>query len=159
MNILTYEGDEIGYPVGGRLKEAAKYIDNVFNLLWPIITNKPVNIWVRGSSGAILGTLLASKIDNEAVICHVKKEGEDSHQGNYFSNRFGEGSMDIIIDDFSCSGDTINSIHEIMIGKRTTPKRNVDVLILSGISNWNFNFFQDNWSSWITQRISKNRYR
>ena len=125
--IITYKGSEMGYPVGRSMREALEYIDSVIPHLVKIIKDKRINIWCRGSSGAILSALVAAKIPNNCEICHVKKEGEDSHLGNYFSRGELEGGINIIIDDFSCTGSTVHSIYEKMVTST------VDILILSRI--------------------------
>ena len=115
------------YPVGSNIMSAIRYIDLVYDILFPKITTDVVVIWVRGSSGAILGALLAAKIGEKAFIAHVKKQGESSHSdGNHFYIPDGTKTH-IILDDFLSSGATVNEIYKAA-NKYT---RKIDYLILS----------------------------
>jgi hypothetical protein len=120
MKIHTFE--EISssiYPVGENMDIAKEFIRKAIPVLKPLIKNKLVNIWVRGSSGAILGGLLVGKLTNDCIIFHVKKEGEDSHHGNDFSNWYSrKQGINIILDDFIQTGKTVNAIWEEMKARK-----------------------------------------
>jgi len=117
---------QLSYPVGKDIIKAMNYVETVHKVLKPLIGDSNVNLWVRGSSGAILGALLAARIGSKAKINHVKKEGERSHQGGYSFNVDG---INIILDDFIASGETVNKIYEEM-QKRAA---NVDYLIVTSL--------------------------
>lgn len=166
MNIISIEEDiYLNYPVGHYINQANNYINIVYNKLKDLVKDYPINIWCRGSSGAILSTLLANKFpDNNCLIFHVKKEGEQSHHGNYFV-KAQRSAINIIIDDFIASGDTINEIFN-----HAKPHINsINFLIVSSISkneNWFVNFVPNNlitskesiylsWEQLIPTRIEK----
>jgi orotate phosphoribosyltransferase-like protein len=61
-------------------------------------------------------------------IVYIKKEGESSH--NNSSIIFDEDHKSIILDDFICSGTTINTIFNMV--RKSHPNFSVDCLCLSG---------------------------
>lgn len=128
---------ELSYPIGSHMDEVIQFMDrmkpiisDICKKLLNVDSNTTIAIWCRGSSGAILASLLSvilySNGINNVIIKHVKKPGETSHGNNY--NRF--ANYNIIIDDFSCSGVTINQITNKMYD---TNVRYIDCLILSGL--------------------------
>lgn len=125
MKILTFPKIEgLSYPVGQHVILWTEYIENVIPILKKILTFPAFNLWCRGSSGSILAGMVAIKMRNkyEITINHIKKEGESSHHGNHFeANKY----QNIIIDDFSRYGATVNDI----ISKMGT--RELDAIILN----------------------------
>lgn len=110
------------YPVGSDMKGALvfinKYIEAFKKLNYPLDTE--INIWCRGSSGAILSAMFSILSGHVCYICHVKKEGENSHQsgiGHYSSD-----SLDIILDDQVASGRTIEAILQSAKENGRTPE-------------------------------------
>ena len=132
MKCLTirYLTIDINYPVGLYVNEATVYIDKVFMIL---DKNKikfnsrenTINVWCRGSSGAILAALFVQRIpEARAKIIHIKKKGEDSH--DYLQDhRSQPEDIDIVIDDFMSSGETLTHIWN------DSKIKKVDFLILS----------------------------
>ena len=126
----------INYPVGYYIQDAVFFVDKVIKVLMEMAEKKElplgnIDIWVRGSSGAILGGLLTQRLltigfTNISVI-HIKKEGEDSHTENVFRTN---GKYNVIIDDFIASGETMNEIAKVA-GKYV---KEIDLLIVSRIS-------------------------
>src|ERR1035437_900978 len=120
---------EVDYPISENIASnllTLKFMGIKILELYPTKVN--INLWCRGSSGAIIAAIIASKLISlhyNIVICHIKKEGETNHHGNgiYF---FPDG-INIIVDDFICSGDTINLISE-QIQKREV---NFDCLVVT----------------------------
>lgn len=114
MKVITFESEmTIDYPVGNNISAAIQLVKiGSVEVKKLINTDHLVNIWCRGSSGAILATLLASNLSNNCKICHVKKEGENSHcsRPNYYTS-----AVNIIIDDFISSGETLNAIWDEVI--------------------------------------------
>ena len=124
---------EISYPIGINMDNIFNYINLVVAALKDENIGK-ANIWCMGSSGAILAALLSNQLE-ESRILHVKKDGESSHHGNYFTTL--NNAINIIIDDFIVSGDTVNRIYNFMGGKKC------DILIVSSIQwygGWPLNF-------------------
>lgn len=120
--------DYVGYPVGVNFTEAVTFTEKAaeqFNKIKKF-KGKYVNLWCRGSSGAILSSLFGSKIANAVRICHVKKTGESSH--NPEANPAGI-AINVIIDDFCESGNTLNAIfHQLQ--EELTNNTEVDCLII-----------------------------
>jgi len=124
---------KIKYPVGYYIQDAINFINNVTEVIMQMAIKrqfplKDIDIWVRGSSGAILGGLLCQKLiaigyENLSVI-HIKKEGEDSHTNRVWKTG---SKYHIVIDDFVASGETMDKIAE-EAGKYI---KYVDLLIVS----------------------------
>lgn len=142
MKILKISDSNLSYPTGINIGEAVKYINKVYPKVNRLLKGRNLNIWCRGSSGAILGALLASKIPNSRVV-HVRKPGEGSHD-NYpafldIKDDSGESiSLHVILDDFSETGNTVNSIYKEM----KFNKLKCSILILSRHFReiWNMDF-------------------
>lgn len=124
------------YPVGENVQVAMDYIYEVTPHIKKLVGNHPINIWCSGSSGAILAAFLVKNLDNNCNICHVKKTGETAHHGNSFYNCANdrEKRVNIILDDFMRSGETIERIYSK--AKEYIPT--IDILVLS-------NCYQENW--------------
>lgn len=133
------QGHYIKYPVGDDIiaaidftnKSAAAFNDNFASYEY-------VNIWCRGSSGAILAALFASKLNAANIkIIHIKKEGEHSH-GNVSPLSSYSDPINVIIDDFIATGDTLNKIYKAV---KSTGINIVDVLVIgNGHSSYKLTF-------------------
>lgn len=130
----------VAYPVGSIPKLAVKFIEKVVPIVKEIIKAEDVNIWVRGSSGAILGTLLMAGLcdTNNVTITHIKKVGEDSHCGGGISDYRCEGRINILIDDLISSGETVEAIWE----KAKKHISNIEIVILSNPPVYSFPSFK-----------------
>lgn len=117
----------MNHPVGENIENALEYISLVAPHVQNVIKKSNLNIWCQGSSGAILSAFLVKELDNSCKICHIKKEGEWSHQ-NYVSEIFYAPCKNILIDDFMRSGNTLDRIYEAYSKKFRTY---LDILILS----------------------------
>lgn len=101
----------MGYPLGKDLN-GAFILAETFVEYFPKDILGHINLWCRGSSGAIMATAFAMKDKMHTFnICHVKKEGEKSHE-TY--TRYEVSGINVIIDDFICSGETIDYIISYM---------------------------------------------
>jgi len=111
MNIIPFTNRcRPVYPIGENVVDAMDYINQVTPFIKNIVKNHPVNIWCSGSSGAILSAFLVKNIDNQCIICHVKKSGESAHHGNSFDRIRDRAAINIILDDFMRTGETIERI-------------------------------------------------
>lgn len=126
---------EISYPIGSHIDEAIIYINKVYAtiILNELFKNRDINLWCRGSSGAILAGLLASRLlttktFHSVQVIHVKKPNENAHGSDL--TYVIEGGCNIIIDDFSYTGDTIIHITKAM---KSLGIRYIDAIILSAI--------------------------
>ena len=129
------------YPIGDNLRYNLNMIESMNEMLYKILheyyPGKKVMLFCRGSSGAILAAMASLhliKKQREVFICHIKKDGEESHSGNPYSARYErKENVLVVIDDFISSGATISSI--IKHGINATGRRNLkmDILCVSGI--------------------------
>jgi len=131
--VLKYVSDEcVEYPIGIDMTNAMMYITNVEPLVrCAFVDFDPkaiIYLWVMGSSGAILGALFATKFtDRKVVIIHKKKEGESAHCSNTLTTiSLNDLAINIILDDFSCTGNTVNTIYNYMADNN----KSVDITIL-----------------------------
>lgn len=111
----------ISYPVGSNISEAIEFIDNAFLSIYinELFKDKDINLWCRGSSGAILAGLLSSKFigmnEYKSIkIIHVKKSGESAHGHDISEFNSDTPAYNIIVDDFCATGETINHISTSM---------------------------------------------
>ena len=140
LHVMENQG-EIRYPVGSYIVSAISFIDKALLIIKEKITfeNENILIWCRGSSGAILAGLLAAKLINlyPAIytrVVHVKKPGEQAHDVDIKHVRLSTTYTNIIIDDFSYSGETIMSIAKAMAIREV---QYIDLLILSDMHTMN----------------------
>ena len=119
------------YPTGANVSSMVVYIENIVTTFkkHKINLDKKSNvicIWCRGSSGAMLAAMFAYTFKRATVrINHVKKQGEHSHNSSI--NISPPNCIDIIIDDFMDTGETIFRIwHD-------SPIKKIDYLILNGV--------------------------
>jgi len=116
MQTLNLDGDfRVTYPCGHSMPETIKYVQSIKTAL---LTHDPmlnhpdtqINLWCRGSSGAILAALFCLIVAPQANIrvLHVKKSGEEAHEDR--ARPFYGTATDIIIDDFMDKGHTIKAI-------------------------------------------------
>lgn len=106
----------VNYPIGDNIANVTKTCADMAKQLKGIYPAKStLKFYVRGSSGAIMGAIISTMIPEcEIIICHVKKEGEDSHSGGQVSRCENIQAPSIIIDDFIITGSTIKAIYEAM---------------------------------------------
>ena len=131
--------EKLDYPVGNDMTLAIKYIAKIKEI---IVENKiltdisNIAIWCRGSSGTILATLLCNTLlldlNKKSKIIHVKKNNESSHANSYSETN--TNTYNIIIDDFSQSGTTINAIYSKMLDYKNHNSGIVNLLILQTIN-------------------------
>lgn len=69
--------------------------------------DKTINLFCRGSSGAIIAGIISTKVKNCNIV-HIKKEGEESHG----ESRYSSAGYNIIVDDFIATGTTVFKIIE-----------------------------------------------
>lgn len=126
----------LSYPVGANLFQASSYINIVYNRIKDLIPkDKLINVWARGSSGSILGTLLIGKMMDNGIsenikLAYVRKPSETEHRSSPSSFYYSPEVFNIVIDDFIASGRTIKSIFEAMKGENR--QQPVDILIVKG---------------------------
>jgi len=122
---------DVDYPVGHYISKAYNYIEFASKIF--LYENKDheitINLWCMGSSGAILASLFSERMKQKQIkcrICHVKKKGERSHS-NYFPS-ISTKDINIIIDDFITTGDTVNTIYKKFTDNN--PRLEIDWLIV-----------------------------
>lgn len=131
--IESGNSDRIDYPLGSSMKKDLILINLLIDKYKEIdiYKDKYINLFCQGSSGAIMATIFAMNIPNCKII-HIKKDGEVSHSDNY-SSTYKNNSINIIIDDFICTGTTVNRIANFMQNE----DHRIDCLIISGHSHHN----------------------
>lgn len=131
MQHIKIEHLTVSYPVGRNIKSVTEVIKEFifgFEQL-NLPKNTKLNLWCRGSSGAILATAFALTSDYPCFICHVKKPGEDSHSSPI--EAYETDGFNVVIDDFVSSGDTIHAILEVMSSFRVKPMIKAHALIVA----------------------------
>lgn len=99
------------YPVGQNITRITQ-LCKVFRRKLVILIGKDTNlqIWCRGSSGAMIAALVSQSFTDVNII-HVKKPGENSH--TYGVNARPD-CVNIIVDDFARTCSTLHAIHKEM---------------------------------------------
>ena len=120
----------IPYPVGRDMHGTIVIVQEMCDKLIMLYEDAAlIQLVVRGSSGAIIGGLVASILNHRKIvtITHIKKEGESSH----FSGIYDLISTFpiVIIDDLISSGNTVNEIYKALNDRGYF---NVDTLCISG---------------------------
>jgi len=106
--------NSINYPIGvSYLKENLVVVIEMAYKLRDVFPTESIALWCRGSSGAIISGIMSSVISIDSIN-HVKKEGEDSHSGNCHDT---DSNVNVIVDDFIKSGETVNAIYNKMSSK------------------------------------------
>lgn len=130
----------MSYPVGENLEENMPIINEMARLIQEEYDGGGINIWCRGSSGAIVGALIAAQYISSyggAKVCHVKKDGESSH--NHYPNPERD-YVNIMVDDFISSGDTVKEIWESQ--QRFMKGAPMDMMVISSQQPSVFDWFK-----------------
>ena len=103
----------VDYPVGSNMHGVTKYVMQAADIFKNTFSSRTVNVFCRGSSGAILAGLFSSYLIDtfDIKIVHIKKEGEHSHSEKVPSH-FDNHGINVIIDDFISSGSTVRNIYK-----------------------------------------------
>ena len=123
------------YPIGRDMQKSQQVVEQYVKGFLKLKPKKKTgyNIWCRGSSGAILSALFVAKLpEYNFMVAHIKKQREDSH------NSYPMYSVDnenIVLDDFSASGATIEAILKEMKVNKVTP--NILILMYGIKGGWN----------------------
>src|SRR3990167_5573243 len=99
MKILTFTAPvTIDYPVGITIQNNLPVIKKMVTALKKITEykDKNFNFVCRGSSGAIIAAIFATKFPR-SYISHIKKAGEHSHDFNSFHRKW--DYINVIVDD------------------------------------------------------------
>ena len=112
------------YPVGPNIKVNLPVINNMYRYIKEKFPEGIITIWCRGSSGAIIAGIISSKLKGRARVAYVSKPNEKRH--DKLSAHMYSSGYNIIVDDFVCTGETINKI----INESTITQ--FDLLIISG---------------------------
>tara|TARA_R100000656_G_scaffold69140_1_gene52097 strand:- start:738 stop:1298 length:561 start_codon:yes stop_codon:yes gene_type:complete len=100
------------YPVGCHMESDLKQIKLLAEGLYDHCEATSLNLWCRGSSGAIIAGITASELISRGLhvkISHIKKPNESSHSS---VPEFWKGpeTVYVIIDDIVSSGNTVMEI-------------------------------------------------
>jgi adenine/guanine phosphoribosyltransferase-like PRPP-binding protein len=133
--ILNPDLTEMGYPVGRYIISCKPIIQEMIKTFLGIkaFKNKDINLICQGSSGAIIATIFSLGIPNTNRIIHIKKEGESSHNADCYLGS-GEAFINVIVDDFICSGATLNRIYKTL-KSHNDGKIVIDCICVSGVGD------------------------
>lgn len=113
----------IEYPVGTYISYNTPIIKNMASYIKKKFPEGTISLWCRGSSGAIIAGIISSNLKRKVYIRYISKDNEKRHDKNNYNYNT---DINIIVDDFICTGKTINEI----INKSGCKK--FDLLIISG---------------------------
>lgn len=134
---------DIEYPVTRNLPKTIAFANRVAMILLSLITQNHIhyiNLWCRGSSGSIIAAFVSHDMikrskNIQVRICHVKKEGENSHSSSPSTFQNDLDTWNVIVDDFIATGDTIKEIIRAMEKETYKP----DVLcVTQKVCMWKF---------------------
>jgi len=114
INIKT----DIIYPVGENIISNIPEIYKMADALKERYPSENITFWVTGSSGSIISAIISDRLcarrmalDNRRIkIIYVKKPGEDNHHDINGCSMPIDGSINVIVDDFTRSFTTIRRI-------------------------------------------------
>ena len=125
---IPLEEETIYYPVGPYIQRNTATIKNMAKILKKEYPKRSLVFWVRGSSGAMIAAMISGFLRSQACTIHyIRKSGEDSHGGSDFEDI--EDGINIIVDDFMSTGNTVRVIFEELRDQDQT----LDCLCLSSI--------------------------
>lgn len=113
----------IDYPVGTFISYNTPIIKNMASYIKRKFPEGTISLWCRGSSGAIIAGIISSSLKRRVDIRYISKNNEKRHDKNTISY---ESNINIIVDDFICTGETID---DIII---KSGRKKFDLLIVSG---------------------------
>ena len=119
----------IEYPVGTFISYNTPIIKNMANYIKRKFPEETISLWCRGSSGAIIAGIISSILKGRTDIRYISKNDEKRHDKTSILYK---STINIIVDDFVCTGETIDDI----INKSGCKK--FDLLIVSGNISENF---------------------
>lgn len=123
----------MGYPVGECIIRNIPTIKIYTEIIKKESNGQRINLYCAGSSGAIIAAIIATEL-SDVEICHVKKEGENSHSPSCPYSR----GYNVIVDDFVSTGRTIDYILDKYQGRI----KSFDLMIVtSNISNYRCHTF------------------
>lgn len=133
-----FDGSSMSYPIGQNMAEVIGYVKSAierFAEVYPVLNKQlgltSVNLICRGSSGAIVASTFATLAPEEwnCNIVHVKKDGERSHANKVSCLK--NHRINIIIDDFIVTGDTIANIYSAIQEATKSPFFPIHCLIVT----------------------------
>ena len=113
------------YPVGPNIKINLPIINNMYRYIKEKFPEGTITIWCRGSSGAIIAGIISSKLKGRARVAYISKPNEKRH--DLVSPYKYSVGYNIIVDDFICTGKTIDDII------KKSDRKKFDLLIVSGV--------------------------
>lgn len=146
MKTIKGNYPEMAYPVGDHIQENFIIIEKMGNCIKTILKENKIpkdtdiNIICSGSSGAIIASIITAiliKTYENVYVRHIKKDGENSHSGNYIFKEL--CGFNIVVDDFIATGSTMHYIFEQL---HTDTK--IDLVAISGTTIITSKFFQKN---------------
>lgn len=129
------------YPIGLNFSENLANMKTMGDSLFMILYENygaeipHLNLFCTGSSGAIISSIIAQKLDEKKLsysLLHIKKDGETSHSAQVpvYSGYEFTNCLNIFVDDFISSGSTISKLHKTVVEK--FPQFKLDVICVTG---------------------------
>lgn len=102
--------EDIAYPILHDMACVIGIVDKIAKLVKKdkSLKDNRFAFWCRGSSGAVIASLLCAKFPNRSLINHVKKDGEASHSTRRYITS--DKTYNVFVDDFLCTGETLNEV-------------------------------------------------
>lgn len=119
----------INYPVGTFISYNTPIIKSMARYIKKTYPEGTISLWCRGSSGAIIAGIISSILKGRTDIRYISKNDEKRHDKTSIPYK---STVNIIVDDFVCTGETIDDI----INK--SGRKKFDLLIVSGDISENF---------------------
>lgn len=135
----------MNYPVGeyiqANIPPIKELFDNFLRVAQLDIESQPIiNICGRGSSGTIIGTIFSQGLltvypDKKTVFTHIAKPSEESHHVDA-GNREDYLGLNVLVDDFISSGNTIRKSMEYIRSATENPNFKMDYICLDRVTYW-----------------------
>lgn len=115
MRVLEFKKGQPRYPALNNIKEGSIAAAAMAPLIKQVAREKgktAINLWCRGTSGMFYASFVAKDIIGMPTrVCYLRKEGEKSH-GCDFPEPIFDHSLDVFVDDFIESGETIDLVYQ-----------------------------------------------
>ena len=123
MTKVIIHNVQLSYPIGPYIHGNLPSIKQMARSLNELYGDKPITLWIGGSSGALIGGIIANELstdDRDIKINYAYKKAEPSHHSGSIGYSL-DNSVNVIVDDFVVTGNTINRIIDYMNISRVTP--------------------------------------
>lgn len=137
---------ELKYPIGAEIKINSALIKRMYRALKPyLLKDKLNNFWCTGSSGNIIASYCCLRALREGYPARISSlNGKSIHRSNPYPKL---ASINIVVDDFVCTGKTIREITDSILHK----KGELDILCVTG--ELHTRFISDKFKTVIARKV------